>query len=145
MTVTCQAPQSMGFSRQESWSGLPCPPPGDLPDSKISSVHFSHSVMSDSLRPHESQHARLPCPSPAPGVYSNSCPSKTYNPSLNHEKNFRQTQIEGHPIKYLTITPPNCQDHQNEDWEALSVSQETKETTLNVLCPGQILEQKKEH
>ena len=39
--VTCQAPLSMGFSRQESWSGLPCPPPGDLPDPDISSVQFS--------------------------------------------------------------------------------------------------------
>ena len=35
---------------------------------------FSHSVMSDSLRPHGLQHARPPCPSPTPGVYSNSCP-----------------------------------------------------------------------
>ena len=34
------------------------------------SVQFSHSVMSDSLWPHELQHARLPCPSPTPGVYS---------------------------------------------------------------------------
>ena len=34
----------------------------------------SHSVMSNSLRPHESQHARPPCPSPTPRVYSNSCP-----------------------------------------------------------------------
>ena len=39
----------------------------------FTSVQFSHSVMSDSLRPHESQHARPPCPSPTPGVYSNSC------------------------------------------------------------------------
>ena len=39
------------------------------------SVQFSLSVMSDPLRPHESQHARPPCPSPTPGVYSNSCPS----------------------------------------------------------------------
>ena len=39
------------------------------------SVHFSCSVMSDSLQPHGLQHARLPCPSPTPGVYSNSCPS----------------------------------------------------------------------
>ena len=31
-TVACQAPPSMGFSRQEYWSGLPCPPAGDLPD-----------------------------------------------------------------------------------------------------------------
>ena len=38
------------------------------------SVQFSHSVMSDSLWPHESQHARPPCPSPNPGVHSNSCP-----------------------------------------------------------------------
>ena len=32
MTAARQAPLSMGFSRQEHWSGLPCPPPGDLPD-----------------------------------------------------------------------------------------------------------------
>ena len=40
-----------------------------------SSVQFSRSVMSSSLRPHGLQHARPPCPSPTPGVYSNSCPS----------------------------------------------------------------------
>ena len=40
------------------------------------SVQFSHSVMSDSLQPHAVQHARLPCPSPTPGDYSNSCPSR---------------------------------------------------------------------
>ena len=39
------------------------------------SVQFSHSVVSNSLRPHESQHARPPCPSPTPGVHSDSCPS----------------------------------------------------------------------
>ena len=38
------------------------------------SVQFSHSVLSDSLRPHELQHARPPCPSPTPGVYPNSWP-----------------------------------------------------------------------
>ena len=41
----------------------------------ISSVQFSHSVVSDSLQPHELQHARPPCPSPTPGVHSNSHPS----------------------------------------------------------------------
>ena len=45
-----------------------------VPVRQHSSVHFSPSVMSDSLRPHELQHSRPPCPSPAPGVYSNSCP-----------------------------------------------------------------------
>ena len=49
--------------------------------SKISScswVQFSHSVVSDSLRPHELQHARPPCPSPTPGVHSDSCPSSPW-------------------------------------------------------------------
>ena len=41
----------------------------------FSLVQFSCSVMSDSLRPHELQHARTPCPSPTPGVYPNPCPS----------------------------------------------------------------------
>ena len=39
----------------------------------FSSVQFSRSVVSDSLRPHKSQHIRPPCPSPTPGVYSDSC------------------------------------------------------------------------
>ena len=43
-----------------------------------SSVQLSHSVMSDSLRPHESQHARHPCPSPTPGVHPNSYPSSQW-------------------------------------------------------------------
>ena len=46
--------------------------------STFSSVQFSLSVMSDSLRPHESQHARPPCPSQTPGVYSNSCLSSLW-------------------------------------------------------------------
>ena len=41
----------------------------------ISSVQFSHSVLSDFLWPHGRQHARLPCPSPAPRGCSNSCPA----------------------------------------------------------------------
>ena len=99
-TVAHQAPLSMGFSRQEYWS---VPSPGDLPhpgikprspapqaDSLpselpgklllfiISSVQVSRSVVSDSLRPHESQHARPPCPSPTPGVHSDSHPSSPH-------------------------------------------------------------------
>ena len=50
-TVACQAPLSMAFSRQEYWSGLPCPPPGDLlypgiesktPSLQVDSYHLSH-------------------------------------------------------------------------------------------------------
>ena len=79
-TVARQAPLSTGFSRQEYWSGLPCPSLGDLPDSGVepvllislhwqvdssplapagklriyvsSSVQFSRSVVSDALQPH---------------------------------------------------------------------------------------------
>ena len=41
----------------------------------FSSVQFSRSVVSNSLRPHELQHSRPPCPSPTPGVHPNPCPS----------------------------------------------------------------------
>ena len=44
----------------------------------FSSAQFSCSVVSDSLWPHESQHARPPCPSPTPGVHSDSCPSSQW-------------------------------------------------------------------
>ena len=69
-TAAYQAPLSMGFARQENWSGLP------LPSLKVmlTSVQFSHSVVSDPLLPHELQHARPPCPSPTPGVHPDSRP-----------------------------------------------------------------------
>ena len=54
-TVACQASRSMEFSRQDS-------------------AQFSHSVVSNSLRHHELQHPRPPCPSPTPGVHPNPCP-----------------------------------------------------------------------
>ena len=67
---------------QSPWKG-PCVTEAGLMDfigvkdeyKFASSVQFSCSVESDSLQPHESQNARPPCPSPTPGVYSNSCPS----------------------------------------------------------------------
>ena len=56
--VACQAPLSMGFSRQEYWSGLPCPPPGDLPDPGIEPM----SLMSPALAGGFFQaNAGLPC------------------------------------------------------------------------------------
>ena len=48
------------------------------------SVQFSHSVVSDSFRPHELQHARPPCPSLTPGVHPNSCPlSRWCHPTIS--------------------------------------------------------------
>ena len=69
-----------------SWTTLPLPSPSHPSGSSqctsakhpISSVQFSRSVVSDSLWPHESQHTRPPCPSPTPGVHSDSCPSSQW-------------------------------------------------------------------
>ena len=63
-----------------------------VPPLALSSVQFSHSVVSDSLRPHEQQHARPPCPSPTPRVYPNSC-------SLNQW--FHLTISSCHPLLLL--------------------------------------------
>ena len=52
--------------------------------SQFSSVHFSCSLVSDSLQPHGLQHTRPPCPSPTPRVYSNSCPlSRWCHPAIS--------------------------------------------------------------
>ena len=65
---------------------------------QFSSVQFSRLVMSDTLRPHESQRARPPCPSPAPGVYPNSC-IKLVRPSSH--------LILCHPLLLLSPIPPS--------------------------------------
>ena len=72
-TAAYQAPPSMRFSRQEYWSGVPLPSP-----SKTIQIQISRSVVSDSLPPHELQHARSHCPSPTPGVHWDSRPSSQW-------------------------------------------------------------------
>ena len=50
----------------------------------VSSVQFSHSVVSNSLEPHELQHATPPCPSPTPGIHPNPCPlSQWCHPTIS--------------------------------------------------------------
>ena len=75
---------------------------------RFSSVQFSRSVMSDSLRPHESQYARPPCPSPTPGVHSDSCPSSQWchpaiSSSVFHFSSFPQSlpASESFPMSQL--------------------------------------------
>ena len=103
---TVSLPGSFGHGIfQAFWRGLPFPTAGDLPNQRIepassaspafagrfftiaplgnpkytfSSVQFSCSVISDSLWPHESQQARPPCPSPTPGIHSDSRPSSQW-------------------------------------------------------------------
>ena len=67
-------------------------------EDRFSSVHFSHSVVSDSLWPHELQHARPPCPSPTLGVHPNSSPLSWWcHPAIS----------SCHPLLLLPLIPPS--------------------------------------
>ena len=66
----------------------------------FSSVQFSHSVVSDSLQPHELQHARPPCPAPTPGVDSNLCPLSQW------------CHQPSHPLSSPPPSAPNPSQHQ---------------------------------
>ena len=73
----------------------------------IRSDQISRSVVSDSLRPHESQHARPPCPSPTPGVHSDSCPSTEINFRKSLPMDFSHCQLK--PRSYDNMFPMiNC-------------------------------------
>ena len=73
----------------------------------FSSVQFSHSVVSSSLRPHELQHTRPPCPSPTPGVHSDLRPSiESVMPSSH--------LILCHPLFLLPPIPPSIRVFPNE-------------------------------
>ena len=77
-----------------------------LPCLECSSVQFSHSVVSDSLRPHESQHTRPTCPSQTPGVHSDSMSIKSVMPS--------SPLFLGHPLLLLPPIPPSIRVFSNE-------------------------------
>ena len=80
---------------------------------QFSSVQFSRSAMSDSLQPHELQHARPPCPSPTPGVHSDSCPlSQWCHPAIS----------SCCPLLLLSPIPPSIRVFSNE-------------STLRMRCP----------
>ena len=62
------------------------------------SVHFSHSVMSDSLQSHGLQHTRPPCPSPTPESCSNSCPSsRWYHPTISSSVVHFSSRLQSFP------------------------------------------------
>ena len=102
----------------------------------FSSVQFSHSVVSNSLWPHESQHARPPCPSPTPGVHSNTCPSSrwchpaisssvvpfSYPQSLPASESFPMSQLfawggQSTGVSALaSVLPKNTQDWSPLGW-----------------------------
>ena len=66
---------------------------------QFSSVQFSHSVVSDSLQPHESQLARPPCPSPTPGVHPNPCPlSQWCHPTISSSVVPFSSHLQSFPV-----------------------------------------------
>ena len=100
------------------------------------SVQFSRSVVSDSLWPHESQHARPPCPSPTPRVHSNSCPSSQWchpaisssvvpfssTPNPSQHQSFPMSQLfawggQSTEVSALaSVLPMNTQDWSPLEW-----------------------------
>ena len=120
---------------------------------QFSSVQFTHSVVSDSLRPHESQHARPPCPTPAPGVHSNSCPRSrwchkaisfsvipfsSYLQSLPASESFPMSQLFtwiGQSIRVsslASVLPMNTQNWFPLEWTTW-ISLQSKETPKRLL------------
>ena len=74
INVRCSSHNRLVFCKEETWSSIQA----------VGSVQLCCSVVSDSLRPHESQHARPPCPSPTPGVHLDSRPSSQwYHPAIS--------------------------------------------------------------
>ena len=97
-------------------------------------VQFSRSVVSNSLRPHESSHARPPCPSPSPGVHSDSPPSSPWcHPaisswvvpfsscpqSLPASESFPMSQLftwGGQSTGVASVLPKNTQSWSSSEW-----------------------------
>ena len=93
------------------WSGIIC-----------ISVQFSHSVLSDSLQPHEPHHARPPSPSPTPGAYPNSCPLRHWcHPTIFH------------PLLLLSSIFPSIRVFSNESDLCIRWSKYWKSASTSVL------------
>ena len=85
---TVCAVTELDMTKLLNWAELPGKLVHTYTNTYISSVQFSRSVVSDSLRPHESQHTRPPCPSPFPGVHSDSRPSSQWcHPAISSSVN----------------------------------------------------------
>ena len=101
-----------------------------LTQPQFGSVQFSRSVVSFSLRPHESQHARPPCPSPTPGVHSDSRPSSQWcHPAISSSVVPFSSCPQSHPASksfpMSQLFTPNSALNPTSwdiDWKILEVS-----------------------
>ena len=110
-TVACQAPLSMGFSRQDYWSGLPFPSPGDLPDPGIKPA----SLMSPALA-----HRCLQLVPPGKALKESEKWRRKWQPTpviLHQRRKWQPTQVflpgESHGQRHLVDCSP--QDHTESD------------------------------
>ena len=99
-------------------------------------VQFSRSVVSDPWRPHESQHARPPCPSPTPGVHSNSCPSSWWcHPTISFSVvpfccpqscpasgSFKMSQLSASGGQSIGVSASSVLPVNTQDWENFGLS-----------------------
>ena len=114
-------------------------------NTRISSVQFSRSVVSDSLKPHDSQHTRPPCPSSTPRVHSNSCPSSRWcHPAISssvvpsqHQGLFQWVNSSHEVAKVLELQPQHHSLQRNPrlisfrmDWLDLLAVQGTLKSLL---------------
>ena len=130
---------------------------------QFSSVHFSHSVVSNSLQPHEPQHPRPPCPSPIPRVHPNPCPLSWWcHPTISSSVILFSSCLQSFPAsgsfpmsQFFTsggqsigvssstsVLPMNTQDWFPLGWTGWISREERKEINISLaLTIGQIVPQ----
>ena len=120
--IVLQVPLSIGFSRQEYWRGLPCPPPGDLPDSGIELVVLTSCASAGRFFTTSATWKYITCASVQFSSVAQSCPTlcdpmNCSTPGLpvhHHLPEFTQTHVHrvydaiqpSHPL--LSPSPPIC-------------------------------------
>ena len=95
-TVAYQGPLSLGFSRQECWSGLPCPPPGDLPDPEIKLTSLKSPALQEDSLP-------LSYPrSPQRGIGLLNCYKTMWK--MSEDAGFREVATNAKSVNFLIWT-----------------------------------------
>ena len=132
-TVACQAPLCMGFSRQEYWSGLPCPPLGDVSDPEI--IPRSLSLQADSLPsepPGKPMNTGAGCHALLQGII----PTQGFNPCLLRLLHLQAGSLPLGPPG----TPPRAYESESKSRSVMSDSLPPHELYSPWNSPGQILE-----
>ena len=111
--VACQAPLSVEFSRQEYWSGLPCPPPGDFPNPGIEPASLVSPALAGEF--FTLQHLESPCTvRPPQSLLCHTYSASTLEDSVMHyfETVFKVTQATANKensVGQLQIKKPACE------------------------------------